>query len=352
MILAIDDSPLILAVVIDLLGQAGYQVESRTTGRDGIAAAGELLPDLVLLDVHLPDREGWDVCRELKSDAVTADIPVIFMTGEHTAPEHVVRGLELGAADYIEKPFHPRVLRQRVASALRELHARRDIKRLADARADALAALANAQLYGSETARRTSAEIHATRAAHEIESALLTARQSLLAVEARLSPEDARVVREAVDELDVAAHALHRLRRQNSTDSVTDIVRTVVSPMAESLRKRGVEISQDLQPATATLGAARLAPVVSELIGNAARAMPDKGRIGVRTFTEDGWAVIEVGDDGPGIHRGLDAGHEARSLGIPMCHAIVNSLGGSILIDSAPSGGTRVRVRVPGAPHV
>lgn len=88
------------------------------SAEEGLAKARELKPDLILLDVELPIRSGFEVCQSLKEDPALADIPVIFLTG--TTDIHTkVQGLELGAVDYVIKPFDPAELRARVRAALR-----------------------------------------------------------------------------------------------------------------------------------------------------------------------------------------------------------------------------------------
>jgi diguanylate cyclase (GGDEF)-like protein/PAS domain S-box-containing protein len=87
-------------------------------GKSGIEIARTQLPDLILLDVDMPHTDGFEVCRQLKKDPVTAEIPVIFLTGV-TSSEQKLKGLELGAVDYVTKPFDPAELRARVKASLR-----------------------------------------------------------------------------------------------------------------------------------------------------------------------------------------------------------------------------------------
>ncbi len=356
MVLAIDDSAMVLDLVESLLGEAGFRVARATSGADGLRRARELEPDVILLDVQMPDSDGWAVCSTLKGDPATAPIPVIFMTGERTGPENVVRGLELGAVNYITKPFHGRVLVQRVTTALNGYQAQRELRRLADARAEALAALANAQLHGSEAQRRMGGARAAARATVNIASALSDARARLELARARVAESEVSelpaLIDEALADVAAAARLLDRLREvgedRAATSSVTDIARAVLLPMADTLRRRGVEVVMDLEDTPLVRDAARLAPVVSELVANAARAIDGAGRVEVTTRVEGGSILLEVTDDGPGI-RPEAAAREVtpEALGLPMCRAIVESLGGALAIASGGDRGTRIRVRVP-----
>jgi two-component system cell cycle response regulator len=117
-ILVIDDSPDIHALVRVRLGNEHMQILCACDGASGLAAARELKPDLILLDVDMPGRDGFAVCEDLKADPTTCGIPVIFLSGVTTMSERV-RGLEIGASDYITKPFDPAELQARVHAALR-----------------------------------------------------------------------------------------------------------------------------------------------------------------------------------------------------------------------------------------
>ncbi len=117
-ILVIDDSPDIHALVKVRLGKEQVVIRSASDGASGLEAAREIRPDLILLDVDMPERDGFAVCADLKADAATMNIPVIFLTGAATTDDKI-RGLELGAADYVTKPFDPAELKARVRASLR-----------------------------------------------------------------------------------------------------------------------------------------------------------------------------------------------------------------------------------------
>ena len=117
-ILVVEDEPDIRQVLLYNLGQAGHEAIPAERGADGLALARERRPDLVLLDLMLPDVSGLDVCRQLKSDSALRSIPVIMVTARSEEIDRVV-GFELGADDYIIKPFSVRELILRVQAVLR-----------------------------------------------------------------------------------------------------------------------------------------------------------------------------------------------------------------------------------------
>ena len=115
-ILIVDDEPEMVRGLEDNLRFEGYQTLSATDGRRGLALALSEAPDLLILDVMMPDMSGWDLCQELRAKGL--DIPVIMLTARGEEADRV-RGLELGADDYVTKPFGLRELLARIRAVLR-----------------------------------------------------------------------------------------------------------------------------------------------------------------------------------------------------------------------------------------
>jgi len=103
-ILVIDDTPDNLWLLKEYLTQSGYTVLAAREGEEGMALAEAHLPDLILLDILMPGKDGFEVCRQLKTNRITQEIPVIFMTSL-TRTNDKIRGFQLGAVDYITKPY-------------------------------------------------------------------------------------------------------------------------------------------------------------------------------------------------------------------------------------------------------
>ncbi|MGH8976043.1 MAG: response regulator [Acidimicrobiia bacterium] len=114
-ILVVEDDATVAEVVVRYLQREGFEVESVGDGREALERAGRSLPDLVVLDLMLPGIDGLEVCRRLRA---VAPIPVIMLTARGEESDRVL-GLELGADDYVAKPFSPRELTARVKSVLR-----------------------------------------------------------------------------------------------------------------------------------------------------------------------------------------------------------------------------------------
>jgi len=119
-ILVIDDEPDLIELVRYNLMKEGFQVSAAPDGESGLAVARREMPDVVVVDLMLPGIDGLEVCRVLRADERTAQIPVIMLTAKTSESDRVV-GLEIGADDYVTKPFSPRELAARIKAVLRRV---------------------------------------------------------------------------------------------------------------------------------------------------------------------------------------------------------------------------------------
>lgn len=120
-ILVAEDDSDIRGLIAFSLRYVGYEVVEATNGKDAVRQAQQQLPDLVLLDVRMPNLNGYEACELLKADDSTRDIPIIFLSARGQEAE-IKYGLELGAEEYILKPFAPDELYRRVGAVLERLN--------------------------------------------------------------------------------------------------------------------------------------------------------------------------------------------------------------------------------------
>jgi phosphoserine phosphatase RsbU/P len=131
LILIVDDTPTNLGVISGALTDT-YKTKVATNGQKALAlASGEEKPDLILLDVVMPEMDGYEVCTRLKADPATREIPVIFLTGQ-TSVEDETRGFSVGGVDYVHKPFSPAIVKARVHSHILLREARAQLARQLD----------------------------------------------------------------------------------------------------------------------------------------------------------------------------------------------------------------------------
>lgn len=151
-ILVIDDSEKIHKLVKAILAQEPVEVHCATDPNYGLVLAGSIRPDLILLDVDMPGTDGFEACKQLKTDPATADCPVIFLTSISEVKEKV-RGFGLGAMDYITKPFNAAELVARVRRSLRTTQVIRSLE--SQSLIDPLTGLGNRAMF----VRRIASEI-------------------------------------------------------------------------------------------------------------------------------------------------------------------------------------------------
>lgn len=124
-VLIVEDEKDIADLLEINLSKEGYEVHVAASGEDGLARAGELMPDIVLLDLMLPGIDGMEVCANLKQNDKTRHIPVIMLTAKADESD-IVSGLEVGADDYITKPFSTKVLIAHIRALVRRLKQKAD----------------------------------------------------------------------------------------------------------------------------------------------------------------------------------------------------------------------------------
>ncbi|MDJ0830710.1 MAG: SpoIIE family protein phosphatase [Desulfobacterales bacterium] len=144
-ILLVDDNPTNLQVLYQTLDGRGYHLLVAKNGQAALAVARKADPHLILLDIMMPDIDGYEVCRQLKADAATQEIPIIFLSALSDT-EDKVKGLDLGAVDYISKPFQPDEVIARVNTHLTIDRLRREVQTQKDALENELETVAQLQL--------------------------------------------------------------------------------------------------------------------------------------------------------------------------------------------------------------
>jgi len=145
LILVVDDTPANLEVVCETLSDAGYEVATAIDGDRALKRVRATTPDLILLDIQMPGIDGFETCQRLKADPMTASIPIIFMTALSDAKSKV-KGFDLGAVDYITKPFQEQEVLARVKTHLQLRQLTKNLEqRVAEKTADLEAALTQLQ---------------------------------------------------------------------------------------------------------------------------------------------------------------------------------------------------------------
>lgn len=364
-ILVVDDDPRNRRLLEEYLIAAGYDVRVAVDGRTALAAASERPPDLVLLDVMMPDLSGLEVCRQLKNDPRTRLCQVVLVTALDGAP-HRVQGLDTGADDYISKPVRREEFMAKVRSMLRS---RRLLAELEQAR-EALA-LRNAKLEELEGLKETLTQT----LVHDLKNPLAAVLGNLELMERKADESILHLVRRSkaaawrmhqmiLNLLDVGQLEEGKLLLHPETVDAGSLARKACQEMEGGAGQRGVqlEIVADEAPAVLKGDVAVLRRVLDNLLSNAIEHSPQGGIVRVAVTLCDEGIEISVSDQGPGVppefrerifekfqrleNRKSVPGAN-RGLGLTFCRLAVEAHGGTIWVDDAPSGGALFRTVLP-----
>ncbi len=290
-ILVVDDSEANLVLLRSILHLDGHRVDTVLSGPEALDSARAEPPDLVLLDVMMPEMSGYDVCRCLKADERTAHVPIIFLTALGDVPERVI-GLEAGGDDYIAKPFHPDELRARIKAALRSKQVRDRLRReredlAAQAVTDPLTGVYNRRMLDSRLLEEV---LRARRYGHSLTCLMLDLDFFKAINDRHGHPTGDTVLRQFVRVAHASLRGSDVLARYGGEEFVILVTETGLqgaTTTAEKLRRRIEEtefhtVTGDALRLTTSIGVAELQPADTpdSLLARADKAMYEAKRKG------------------------------------------------------------------------
>lgn len=234
-ILIIDDNVANLKVATMHLSNYTYVVLTARDGESGLRRARRATPDLILLDIQMPGIDGYETCRRLKADPLTADIPIIYMTARSQVDDKL-RAFELGGVDYITKPFEAPELIARVRNHLQIVHQKRQIARHAE-ELQARVAEATEQLRGELAERRAiAAEREALSALVRLQSEQLyeQTRRWLSHREDRDAGLAQRLRVDIAERIRLALEQLHRTHQAHPLDEIAQTIELLTPALSQS----------------------------------------------------------------------------------------------------------------------
>ncbi|HUF63847.1 MAG TPA: hybrid sensor histidine kinase/response regulator [Verrucomicrobiales bacterium] len=353
-LLVIDDQEENLRILGAILTKMGYDLVPASDGNQALQRLSVRQPDLILLDIGLPDIDGVTLCRKIKENPDWADIPIIFVSAS-VDKDTVVKALETGGVDYVTKPYNRSELISRVRAHLSLKESRDAIEALAADKDALLGMLAHdlknhvsGVLMGARLLleRNGSLPERSVRLIKEIEES----SQRMLAFIQRLltnqEPAQTRLVAAAFD----AGGIVQELVRHHRDAAAVKQVEVVYEPANEELWALG--------------DANAFRQVVDNLISNAVKFGPRGGRVDVALSSEDEdeRVVVEVTDTGPGFseedrtrlfqrYAKLSArptgGEPSSGLGLHIAKRLMTRMHGSLALVSPPGQGARFRAELP-----
>jgi two-component system, sensor histidine kinase and response regulator len=356
-ILVVDDTPGSLHFLSRMLKErGGYKVRSVTGGALALEAARELAPDLILLDVDMPDMNGYEVCARLKACAPLQDVPVLFLSALDETSDKI-RGFQVGGVDYISKPIQFEEVAARVRTHLELRRQKRELQEHYE------------RLRELESLRDNLIEM----LVHDMRSPLMALRFALRGVRELLPADDQNLVKildkagdittrltEMINQmLDISRFEAGQMPLHRSLGNLVELATTVRNSLETLASGRRLSLSASGQ-VWAYYDPDIVSRVLSNLINNAIRFTSVGGEVTISVIPEAGHCRVTVADTGPGIppeFQGkifgkffqVEYAQKKRGIGLGLhfCKLAVEAQGGRIGVDSAVGLGSTFWFTLP-----
>ncbi|MCK5876305.1 MAG: hybrid sensor histidine kinase/response regulator [Candidatus Marithrix sp.] len=353
-ILIVDDNPENLGLLGYVLTKKGYILGFAPDGTTALAIVKKKHPDLILLDIMMPDVDGFEVCRQLKQDAISADIPIIFLTAK-TEKDDIIAGLELGAVDYVTKPFNEKELLTRVKTHLELQSAKNELKE----------ALATKDKFFSIIA-------------HDLNNSFV----GLIGLTSILIDND---IQQTAEEKDKHIYYLHQSAEKGynlltnllewsraQTGSILvnqvpivlqEIISQNINLLTTKTATKNIILSTEIENDIVVFADLdMLDTVIRNLLSNAVKFTKTNGFIKITSARLDNQIELSIIDNGVGIEpNDIDklfrmdvcystfgtAEEKGNGLGLVLCKEFVEKNGGVIGVESEIGKGSRFYVRLP-----
>lgn len=353
-ILIVDDIPANIQVLGNVLRKAGYEVAFTDNGMDAIVKTKNFGFDLILLDVMMPQMDGFEVCARLKENPTTKDIPVIFLTAKSDS-ESLVKGFELGAVDYLTKPFKAPELLVRVHTHLALKHASEELFK-SNAMKDKLFSII----------------------AHDLRGPVGNLSSVLEILIDNIETFDKKTIIDTLNELKESASRAYELlqnllkwaRSQNHTIdfqpiplNLKPIIEKNIDLLHFSASQKNIQFFTDLQDGIEVFADENmLQTILRNLFSNAIKFSHKSSSVKIKTSISGAFAVVRICDEGVGISeenmKKLFVTHEYIStygtnnekgtgIGLSICRDFVERNGGKITVESKMNEGTDFSFTIP-----
>jgi two-component system, sensor histidine kinase and response regulator len=327
------------------LSTQGYETIAAFDGEEALQGILKESPDLLILDVMMPKMDGYEVLRRLKQDDQYRNLPVILLTAKKEIPDKL-KGLDIGADDYITKPFNPQELLARVRS---------------------LITLREEQERKSQDERMTALDQMVEGVAHEIRNPVTAIGGFAHRLYDRLpdgSPEkqyaevivnESKRLEQMVKEIiEATVISIPSLRKRDINEVINEALAACKEKLADGRVTTKIELADDLP--LLIMDAGNLRRVIAHLISNAINAMPEGGTLSITTSRRNHYGQILVADTGVGIPSKIlphifdpffTTKLSGPGLGLAMVHKIIKQHGGQISVETELNKGTVFSILLP-----
>jgi len=367
-VLIVDDIAENIQVLGNILDEHDIEFSYASGGKEALEAIAFNKPDLLLLDINMPEMNGFEVCEKLKKEPETKKIPVIFLTAR-TDREDIVKGLTIGAVDYVTKPFNPQELISRVKTHLELSNSRKMI----DAQNERLR-----KAYTDMKETNKTKDKFFSIIAHDLKepfNTLLGFSELLLKEYDNRAPEENKemiqhIYNSSIHGFDLLNNLLEWSRSQTGRIeykpcdfSLTDLVRQNIVSISSAANKKNIDVQNEIKEYIMAFGDQRMInTVVRNLIVNALKFTGSGGEIVLSQKEENEFIIVTVTDTGVGISEknlsklfnltesfstpGTEKEH-GTGLGLILCKEFVEKNGGKIWVESEYGRGSKFSFSIP-----
>jgi two-component system sensor histidine kinase/response regulator len=361
-ILIVDDTPSNLQLLSEIFKDRGYEIQAALNGKLALQAIQNNPPDLILMDIAMPDISGYEVCKRIKADERFSDIPIIFVSGLQNVAS-IVKAFEVGAVDYIIKPFQISEIRARIQT---HLSLRLQREELRDA---------NSQLRSLEELRDNLVHM----VVHDMRNPLWNAHSCLQLIRNKLDkPDSLPAIREhieaAIDStqdlmvmidsiLDVSKMESGLIPLELAPCNLEAMIREAIDKSASVRKSRTLNVIVASRQTTVVADPELIARVIDNLLTNAITHTHDElGEIHFRIDSIDTRVRVSILDNGPGIpleyqskifekffqvKSALTGQRRSTGLGLTFCQLAVEAHDGRIGVQSAENQGSLFWFELP-----
>jgi signal transduction histidine kinase len=374
-ILVVDDVPDNLQLLMGILSDSGYEVRPASDGEFALQSAWASLPDLILLDIRMPDMDGYAVCERLKADERTRDIPVIFISGLHEVNDKV-KGFALGGVDYITKPFQPEEVLARVQThlTLRDLQKNLQEEIIWHKQAEEELRELNQQLQEANASKDKFFSIIAHDLRGPFNSLIglteaiiddfdLYGKDKIKAMISRLHTSSKRFYALLTNLLTWSQLQRGLMECEAETLSLADIAERNVRLFSSNADQKQVTLKNLVSKRMTVYADLKMIDtIMRNLISNALKFTEPGGTVTISAQQNENVVDISVSDTGIGIDQEsieklfrIDvkysqpgtADEEGSGLGLILCKELAEKNGGSIRVESEVEKGTTITFTLP-----
>ncbi len=353
-ILLVDDNIDNIQLALTLLKRQNFEIKHFTGGQDAIEHTKDIMPDLILLDIMMPEVDGFEVCQALKEDPLTKDIPIIFLSARNEV-ETIVKGFNLGGADYITKPFRQQELFARINTQLEIQMQQKTILEQ------------NAALSKLNQEKDILMQITAHDLRNPI-SGIAGLLDFMLDNYGKISLEDIKEIIDTAkfglnsamniigDLLDIYAIENNKLSIHKEVFELNSIIKKIVLQHKAKASGRNIKLISELEDAYLYLDSdkSKTSRIIENLLSNSIKYTRDSSNITIKTFADDNKVYFQILDSGPGFseedfenmfnkYSTLSARPSSKDtsigLGLYIVKTLVEAMEGSINIRNNPNGG-------------